>query len=180
MKCGLHALEHFATGFVVVAGGVEDGFDGVGRRTVVQEAEDGLTVHGVSGSGAQTLQGGAVTFAKQMEGGDAGVGELEVVGKDAGRCAKGVFGSKQEVLVVVGGVRSEQEATAGGVKQRRGGRRGVQGVGRCLAERASEENGAVGLVGEFDESGQGVLQAGDGGGGVDDEQADVELLDGGG
>ena len=32
--CVFHAQEHFASGFVVVAGGGEDGFDGVGGETM--------------------------------------------------------------------------------------------------------------------------------------------------
>ena len=37
-----HTDKHFATSFVVVGGGVEDGGDGLGRGAVLQEVEDGL------------------------------------------------------------------------------------------------------------------------------------------
>ena len=46
----LHAQEHFAPGFVVVAGGCEDLWNALGREAVVQEADDGLPMGGAQGT----------------------------------------------------------------------------------------------------------------------------------
>src|SRR5205085_1777417 len=40
------------------------------------------------------------------------------------------------------------------------------------------QDGTVGVVGQFDEGGQAGIQASDGAGGVDDEQAHLQLADG--
>ena len=42
----LHAQEHFASGFVVVAGGRKNGFDGTAAGLLAEEVQDGLTVEG--------------------------------------------------------------------------------------------------------------------------------------
>ncbi len=55
----------------------------------------------------------------------------------------------------------------------------MQGVGRCACEGASEQDGAVGFLGEINEGGQAGTQTGNGTRGVDDEQAHIELADGG-
>ncbi len=47
-----HAYEHFAPGFLVVAGDFEDLLDALWGGTVLQEAEDGLPMWGAQGTGA--------------------------------------------------------------------------------------------------------------------------------
>ncbi len=49
----LHAYQHFASGFAVVAGGLKNVRDALGRVAVLQEAEDGLPIGGADGTGAQ-------------------------------------------------------------------------------------------------------------------------------
>jgi len=56
----------------------------------------------------------------------------------------------------------------------------VQRVGGWLAQGAGEHDGAVGLLGQFDEGGQAASETGDGAGGIQDEQAGVEAADHGG
>ena len=110
----LHADEHFATGFVVVAGGGENGFDVLWAGTVVQELEDGLAVQGADGTGTEAFEGGAVAFREPMKDGGASFGDVDLVGEDARGGAEGVFGGQQKVMACVGGVGGEQQATAGG------------------------------------------------------------------
>jgi hypothetical protein len=59
----LHAHQHFASGFAVVAGGLKNVRDGPGGVAVVQEAEDGLPVGRADGTGAQARELEAVTLA---------------------------------------------------------------------------------------------------------------------
>jgi hypothetical protein len=59
----LHAHQHFASGFSVITGGLEDVLDGLGGVAVVQEAQNGLPVGGADGTGAQARELQAVTFA---------------------------------------------------------------------------------------------------------------------
>jgi hypothetical protein len=47
-----HAFEHFAPGFLVVAGDFEDLFDALRGGAALQEAEDGLPMWGAQGTGA--------------------------------------------------------------------------------------------------------------------------------
>ncbi len=104
---GLHALEHFATRFVVITGGIQDGFDGLRSGTVMQEAENGLPMYGLDGSGAQTLKRCAVVFTEPVKGRDVGFGEEEFVGEDADRLAVGMFGSEQKLTMIVRGIEDE-------------------------------------------------------------------------
>ena len=116
---GLHAQEHFATGFVVVAGGGQDVFDVLRSGILQEELEDGLPVLGADRAGTEALEGGAVAFAEPADGGDAGLSGPDVVGEDAGGASQGVFESEQEVALFAGRIGSEQEATAGGVEEGR-------------------------------------------------------------
>jgi hypothetical protein len=74
-----HTDEHFATGFVVVGGGVEEGGDGLGSGAVLQEVEDGLAVGGVKRAGAETCQVVVVVFTEEMVGGEQ-EGVVRVIG----------------------------------------------------------------------------------------------------
>ena len=67
----LHAYEHFASGFAVVAGGFEDVGDALGRVAVLQEAQDGQPVGGAKGTGAQAGELVVVAFTSPVGGGDA-------------------------------------------------------------------------------------------------------------
>lgn len=49
-----------------------------------------------------------------------------------------------------------------------------------MAEGANEEDGAIGLLGEVEKGGQGTREAGDGTGGIEDDEAGVEAAYGGG
>ena len=76
----LHTDEHFASGFVVVTGGGQDGFDVTGFGTFVQKLEDSTTVRGADGAGTQAMQESEIGDGEPAEqglvmiGGD-GVGE---------------------------------------------------------------------------------------------------------
>ncbi len=66
-----HAHQHFASGFVIVAGGLEDVRDGPGDIAVLQEAQDGLPVGRADGTGAQACELVMVPLAQPVDGGDA-------------------------------------------------------------------------------------------------------------
>ena len=68
----LHAQQHFAAGFAVVAGGRENVGDALGSVTVLQEVEDGLAIGGVEGTGAQAGELVVVLLAQPVDGGNAG------------------------------------------------------------------------------------------------------------
>ncbi len=110
--CLLHAQQHLAPSFVVVAGGAQDVFDAVGSGTVVQEAQNGLPMQGADRTGAQARERGAIAFAEPVEGGDALRGGDDLVGEQTGRRAEGVFGRDEEGGVLIRGVRREEQATA--------------------------------------------------------------------
>src|SRR5690242_3868666 len=93
----LHAHEHFAPGLVVVAGGSEDIFDLAGSGTIVQEVENGLPVQGTDGAVAEALKGGRVLFSEPVDGENAGFGDEEFVGKEAGWAAEWMPSSEEEV-----------------------------------------------------------------------------------
>ena len=65
-----HADEHFAPGFIVVAGGFEDVLNASGGGAVVQEVEDGLPMWGAQRAGTETCQLGVILFAEPVDGGD--------------------------------------------------------------------------------------------------------------
>ena len=67
-----HAHQHFASGFAVVAGGLKNVLDGLGGVAVVQEAQDGLPVGRVDGTGEQACELAVVTLAQPVDGRDAG------------------------------------------------------------------------------------------------------------
>ena len=113
----LHAHQHLASGFAVVAGGLEDVRDGLGDITVLQEAQDGLPVGRADGTGTQARELVMVTFAQPVDGGDAGFRGMNVVGQRDRLGAEGMFGRKQELVAVAGGVGSEQQARASGLEQ---------------------------------------------------------------
>ncbi len=118
----------------------------------MQEAEDGQAVRGTTGTSGEAFEPGAVIVAKPVESGDRRVNGGDLVGEDAGRATEGVFGGEQEVMTLVGG---------------------------HLVQGASEQDGTTGVTSQFDQGGQTLLEAVDGTGGVDDEEADVQLGDGG-
>src|SRR5712692_7083120 len=91
-----------------------------------------------------------------------------------------MLGREQEVAALVSRVGCEQQATAGGLQQGGIWAGCVQGIGRWFAQGAGEQDGAVGLVGEFDEGGQAAGQARNGTGGIEDDQAGVQGADDGG
>jgi hypothetical protein len=82
--------------------------------------------------------------------------------------------------VLVTWIGREEQVTAGGLQQGRIWAGCVQGIGRWLAQGAGEQNGAVGLVSEFDEGGQAAGQARNGTGRIEDGQAGVQEADHGG
>ena len=67
----LHAQQHFASGFAVVAGGLEDVGDALGRVAVLQEAQDGQPIGGAKGTGAQARKLVVIALAQPVDGGDA-------------------------------------------------------------------------------------------------------------
>ena len=67
----LHAHQHFASGFTVVTGGLEDVRDGSGDIAVLQEAQDGLPIGRADGTGAQARELAVVALAQPVDGGHA-------------------------------------------------------------------------------------------------------------
>ena len=112
-----HAQQHFASGFAVVAGGLEDVRDGLGGVAVLQEAQDGLPVGRADGTGTQARELVMVTLAQPVDGGDAGFRGMNVVGQRDRLGAEGMFGRKQELVAVAGWVGSQQQARASGLEQ---------------------------------------------------------------
>jgi hypothetical protein len=112
-----HTHQHFASGFAIVAGGLEDVRDGSGDIVVLQEAQDGLPVGRADGTGTQACELVMVTFARPVDGGDAGFRGMNVVGQRDRLGAEGMFGRQQELVAVAGGVGSEQQARASGLEQ---------------------------------------------------------------
>ena len=112
-----HTHQHFASGFAVVAGGLQNVGDALGCVAVLQEAQDGLPVGRADGTGTQARELVMVTFAQPVDGGDAGFRGMNVVGQGARLRAEGMFGRQQELVAVAGWVRSEQQARACGLEQ---------------------------------------------------------------
>ena len=96
----LHAQQHFASGFAVVAGGLEDVRDGPGGVAVLQEAQDGLSIGRADGTGTQARELVMVTLAQPVDSGDACFRGEKVVGQDARLGAEGMFGGEQELAAV--------------------------------------------------------------------------------
>ena len=116
--CGhFHTHQHFASGFAIVAGGLEDVRDGLGDSAVLQEAQDGLPIGRADGTGTQARELVMVAFAQPVDGGHAGFRGRNVVGQGARLGAEGMFGRQQELAAVAGWVRSEQQARASGLEQ---------------------------------------------------------------
>jgi hypothetical protein len=84
------------------------------------------------------------------------------------------------VVALVSGVGGEEQAAAGGLEQGSSWRRRVQGVSRGLAQGAGEQDGAVGLMGQFDEGGQAARETRNGTGGIQDHQAGIQAANHGG
>lgn len=63
-----HTEKHFATSLVVVAGGGEDGGDGLGCGTVMEEVEDGLSLGRMDGAAGEAGQQGMVVVTEEGEG----------------------------------------------------------------------------------------------------------------
>jgi hypothetical protein len=164
-----HAQHHFAPGFVVIAGGGEDRFDGLGAGTDMQEVEDGLALGGVDGTSREARQLSGVAFAQPVQGEDALVVDGEVVGKDRWRWAEGVFGGEQEIFLFIGGVGGQEETAAGSGQDGRSGTVGTQRVGRGLRQGAGEHEGAARALGQHVEQGQAATQAGNGGTRIDED-----------
>jgi len=176
----LHANEHFAPGVVVVGGSVEDGGYVLGRGAGVQEVENGLTMGGVQGGRAEACQVGASAFTSAVECRDVLCGNVAVVGEDGRLWTEEMTGGEQEGVIFVFGIGCEEEAAAGGVEQGRWWARCFQGVGNGCVEGADEEDGTVGLLGEVHEGWQGTREAWDGTGRIENDEASVEVTDGGG
>ncbi len=132
------------------------------------------------GTIAQTCQVGVLTLIEPVDAGDSSLGREDVRGENARLCAEGMPGGEQEVVALVTGVGREEQATAGSLQQGRRWAGCVQGIGRGLAQAAGEQDGAGGLVGEFDEGGQAARQASNGAGRIEDDQAGVQAADYGG
>ena len=113
-----HAHEHFASGFAVVAGGLQNVGDAPGGVAVLQEAEDGLPVGGTDGTGAQAAELVVVAFTSPADGGGACLRGHDGIAQRGRMGAKGMFGGEQELLAVVGWVGSQQQARACGLEQR--------------------------------------------------------------
>jgi len=173
----LHAQQHFASCFAVVAGGLKNVLDGLGGVAVAQEAQDGLPVGRADGTGAQARELVVVTLAQPVDGGDAGFRGENVISQHARLRAEGMFGGDEELAAVVRGVGSQQQARASGLQQRRSWTRRVQGVGRGLAQGAGQQDGTVGLASEINEGGQAAGETRDGTGWINDDQAGVEGAD---
>jgi len=165
----LHTPEHFAPGFVVIAGGVQDVLDGTGIGTRTQEVQDGLALRRADGTGAQATELGGIGCRKPGEDGKILLGEGDGVGEDGWCCAQRVFGGQQQAVAFVGGIGSEQQMAAGGGEDGRGGTVWMEGIGGSTREGAGEHDGAVGALGEVDESRQGTTPARDGSERVQDE-----------
>jgi hypothetical protein len=119
----LHAHQHLAPCFAVVAGGLENVGDGLGRVAVLQETEDGLPIGRTDGTGAQAGELTVVAFTQPVDGGDACFRGENVISQDAWLRAEGMFGGDEELAAVVGWVGSQQQARASGLEQGRGGTR---------------------------------------------------------
>ena len=63
----LHAHQHLAPCFAVVAGGLKNILDGPGGVAVVQEAQDGLPIGRTDGTGAQAGELTVVAFTQLQE-----------------------------------------------------------------------------------------------------------------
>ncbi len=174
----LHACEHFAPRFMVVAGGFEDCRDALRGGAVLQEAEDGLPMWGVQGTSTQARQLGAIPFIEPLDTRDTSSGKEDVIGEDGWLGAEGMAGCKQKVVTFVTRIGCEQHAAADSFLQRRSWAGRAQWVGRWLAEGACEQDGAVRLMGEFDEGGQAAQQTRNGTGGIEDDQLRVQATDG--
>jgi len=115
-----------------------------------------------------------------MDEGDACLGSEDVIGQDGRLRAEGMAGGEQEVVALVSGIGGEEQATAAGLHQGRSWAGWVQGVGGWLAQGAGEQDGTVGLMGQFDEGGQATSEAGDGAGRIEDDQPCFQAADHGG
>jgi len=118
-----------------------------------------------------------IPLPQPLDEGNACLRSQNVIGEDARLRAEGMAGGEQEVVTLVSRVGGEEQATAAGFEQRRRWRRRVQGVGGHLLQGAGEQDGAVGLMGQFDEGGQAARKARDGTGGIDDHQPCFQAAD---
>ena len=112
-----HAQQHFASGFAVVAGGLEDVRDGLGGVAVLQEAQDGLPVGRADGTGTQARKLVVVTLAQPVDGRDAYFRGEKIIRQDTRLRAEGMFGGEQELVAVAGWIGSQQQARACGLEQ---------------------------------------------------------------
>jgi len=135
---------------------------------------------GADGSGAQTGQLAVFALTEPVDEGDACCRSQDVIGQDGGLRAEGMASCEQEVVALVSGVGREEQATAAGLHQGRRWAGRVQGVGGWLAQGASEQDGTVGLMGQFDEGGQAARETRDGAGGVQDDQSGFQATNHGG
>ncbi len=113
----LHAQQHFASGFSVVAGGLKNVRDGPGDIAVLQEAQDGLPVGRADGTGTQTRELAVVALAQPVDGRDAYFRGENIIRQDTRLRAEGMFGGEQELVAVAGWVGSQQQARACGLEQ---------------------------------------------------------------
>ena len=168
-----HTEEHFAAGFVVVAGGGKNGFDGTRFGTFAQKLQDGETVWRTNGTGTEALEVSGIGHREPGEEGKILVGGGDMVGKNGGCGTEGVFRGEHETVALVTRIRGEQEVAASGSKHSGGGTAGMQGIGGWTGEGAGEQNGAVGALGQIDKGRNGAPPAGEGAVGIEDEQAGV-------
>ncbi len=112
-----HAHQHFASGFAVVAGGLQNVRDGLGDSAVLQEAQDGLSIGRADGTGTQTRELVVVALAQPVDGRGAGFRGKKIIGQDARLRAEGMFGGEQQLAAVAGGIGSQQQARACGLEQ---------------------------------------------------------------
>ena len=135
-------------------------------------------MRGSQRSGGQASQVGRVSFSEPVDRWDALLGKEEGIGQDAGVRAQRMPGRNEQMLPLVSWIGGEQETTADGFVQRSRRAGWVEEVGRRLTERADEQDGAAGLLSEFVEGGQAAHEAGEGTGGIEDQQARVQATDG--
>src|SRR5437868_14850627 len=63
-----HTHQHFASGFAVVAGGLQNVGDALGDSAVLQEMQDGLPVGRADGTGTQACELAVVALAQPVDG----------------------------------------------------------------------------------------------------------------
>ena len=146
-----HTHDHLAPSFIIIAGGMDDIFDGAGGGTLAEKAQDGLTVRRTDGASREASEMRERALAQPVEDGNTVVGDDKFIGKDVRGSAKGVLAGEQQVLVLIGRVGSQQEAAASRSADGRGRSLSAHRVGRCLTKGRGEQDGTTAALGQLDE-----------------------------